>query len=123
MQFPSNELELLNDAEEIQIEVESTDGTRHQTTLWVVVDDHCAYVRSVEVSPGRWHRDLSITSCGTVCTENRRLSVRAVPVADGATQARVSCAYLRKYAHFPQDVAWITNHKLEPTTLRLEPLG
>jgi hypothetical protein len=117
-QFPSDELESLNAAEEIQIEVESADGGRHEVTLWVVVDGHCVYVRSVDVPPGRWHRDLTVTCRGTVCTGNRRLPVRAV--ADGETQARVSCAYLRKYAHFPQDAAWIARHALEPTTLRLE---
>ena len=119
-QFEEPLLNQLNSREEIEIETQSATVRTHRTTIWVVVVDNNVYVRSVRGRAGRWYRAITANPQGAIYVDGRRLSVRAIPVTDPATIARVSNAYLQKYRHSPFVNSMVREETL-PTTLRLEP--
>ena len=120
-QFDEPVLNQLNTIEEIDIETRSATGRTHRTTIWVVVVDNDVYVRSVRGRSGRWYREITANPQGAVYVDGRRLSVRAIPITDPATIARVSNAYLQKYRNSPFVNNMVREETL-PTTLRLEPV-
>jgi hypothetical protein len=119
-QFEEPLLNQLNSREEIDIETQSATGRTHRTTIWVVVVDNNVYIRSVRGRSGRWYREITANPQGAIYVDGRRLAVRAIPVTDPATIARVSNAYLQKYRHSPF-VNSMVREEILPTTLRLEP--
>ena len=120
-QFEEPLFNQLNSREEIDIETRSAAGTTHRTTTWVVVVDNNVHVRSVRGRAGRWYREITANPQGTVYVDGRRVSVRAIPVTDPATIARVSNAYLQKYRNSSVVNSMVREETL-PTTLRLEPV-
>ncbi len=122
--FDEHELRLLKDAEEIEIETGAelleTDKIQ-RTVLWVVVVGQEVYVRSVNGTQGHWYQHLTANPAGVIYADEIRMPVHAAPVFDTQLQRKVSEAYLRKYAQYPQDVAWIIGPEVLATTLRLEP--
>lgn len=92
----------------------------HRTTIWVVIVDNDVYVRSVRGRLGRWYRVITANPLGAIYVDGRRLSVRAIPITDPATIARVSNAYLQKYLNSSVVNSMVRDETL-PTTLRLEP--
>ena len=119
-QFEEPLLNQLNSREEIDIETQSATGRTHRTTIWVVVVDNNVYVRSVRGRAGRWYREITANPQGAIYIDGRRIPVRAIPVSDPATIARVSNAYLQKYRNSPFANSIVREETL-PTTLQLEP--
>ncbi len=120
-QFEEPLLNQLNSIEEIDIETQSATGRTHRTTIWVVVVDNDVYVRSVRGRAGRWYREITANLQGAIYIDGRRLPVRAIPITDLATIARVSNSYLQKYRNSPFVNSLVREETL-PTTLRLEPV-
>jgi len=87
----------------------------------VAVVDNNACVRSVRGRLGRWYREITANPQGAIYVDGRRVPVRAIPITDPATIARVSNAYLQKYRGSPF-VNSIVREETLPTTLRLEPV-
>jgi hypothetical protein len=52
-QFDTHVLNLLTNAEEIELEMRSSTGRTHRTIVWVVVENNDVYVRSVRGHRGR----------------------------------------------------------------------
>lgn len=121
--FDLDELQLLNDAEEVEIETEIVQELQDRRVIWIVVVGSHPYVRSVNAKQGRWYQELIAKSAGAIHASGRRIPVRAVPVSDAETLMQVSEAYVRKYPHYPHDVAWLISSEILPTTLRLEPIS
>lgn len=120
--FNPDELELLKESEEIEIETVAMDTqASHRATIWLVTVGSEVYVRSANGREGLWYQQLTANGAGAIHTENKRIPVCATPVSDPALQCEVSGAYLRKYAPYPQDVAWLVLPEIAGTTLRLEP--
>lgn len=120
--FAAYELRLLDDTEEIEIETVRSDTKEAQrAVVWVVVVDCEAYVRSVNGAQGHWFQQLAANPRGAIYAEDQQMPIRAVPVSDSDIQLKVSEAYARKYAFYPQDVAWMVGPEVLSTTLRLEP--
>lgn len=107
---------------EIRIETRrpGADASAHGTTIWVVVAGDDVFVRSVRGSAGRWYQEIKANPAATVHIDGQRIPVRAVPVTDDATIARVSDAYRQKYRNNPSLPSMVRDEIL-PTTLRLEP--
>ena len=120
-QFEEPPLNQLTSREEIEIETRSATGRTHRVTIGVVVVDNHVYVRSVRGRSGRWYQEITANPQGAIYLDGRRLSVRAIPITDPATIARVSNAYLQKYGNSPA-VNSIVREETLPTTLRLEPV-
>jgi hypothetical protein len=120
--FSPDDLRLLEHIEEIEVEPETVQEEPHRRTIWVVVVGSDAYVRSVNGKQGHWYQELVAKSACSIYADDRRIPVQAVPVSDAEIQAQVSAAYVRKYAMYPHDVAWLVGPEVLPTTLRLEPI-
>ena len=121
--FDLDELRLLTDAEEVEIETEIVQEQQDRRVIWIVVVGSHPYVRSVNAKQGHWYQELIAKSAGAIHASGRRIPVRAVPVSDAETLMQVSEAYVRKYPHYPDDVAWLIGPEVLPTTLRLEPIA
>jgi hypothetical protein len=120
MSFTREQLALLGGAEEVDIETQPPDGPAHRATIWIVVDNDSAYVRSVNGARGRWYRDLQANPAGAVHVDGRRLPVTAIPAADSDSVERVSAALGKKYGRGASVDSMLKPDTLE-TTLRLEP--
>lgn len=107
---------------EIQIETRrpGADATAHRTTIWVVVEGEDVYIRSWHGTGGRWYQEIKANPVAAIYIDGQRIPVRAVPVTDDATIARVSEAYRQKYCNDPFMPSMVRDEIL-PTTLRLEP--
>jgi hypothetical protein len=120
--FDPDELQLLNEADEIEIETHATESQEsHRATIWLVTVGPEAYVRSTNGTEGLWYRQLTANGAGAIYAENKRIPVRATRVSDAEVLREVSDAYLRKYAPYLHDVAWLVLPEIAETTLRLEP--
>ncbi|HVC34828.1 MAG TPA: DUF2255 family protein [Chloroflexota bacterium] len=119
--FGREMIEELRRVEEVEIETRAAPGKpARRRIIWVVVANDEVYVRSVRGTAGRWYRDLLSHPTASLRVSGRDLAVRAVPVTDAATIARVSAAYLSKYEASPHAPP-IVREEVLSTTLRLEP--
>jgi hypothetical protein len=112
----------LAQTQEIQIETRrpGADASAHRATIWVVVLGDDVFVRSFHGAAGRWYQEIKANPLAAVHVAGQRIPVRAVPVTDAATIARVSDAYRGKYGNDPY-LASMVRDEILPTTLRLEP--
>ena len=56
--FDLNELQLLNDAEEVEIETKIVQEQQDRRVIWIVVVGSHPYVRSVNAKQGHWYQEL-----------------------------------------------------------------
>ena len=111
----------LDSVREIEIETRAAEaGPAHRTTIWVVVENGEAYVRSYRGAAGRWYRELTANPAAVLNADGESIPVRALPAADAESVDRASAGYRRKYARDP-DLASMLRDEILPTTLRLEP--
>lgn len=89
-------------------------------TIWVVVENGEAFVRSWLGAGGRWYQDLAAGGHATLEFAGRRLPVQAVPARDDASIERASREILRKYRH-SSHAQEMVRAEIVTTTLRLEP--
>jgi hypothetical protein len=120
MSFSSEDLELLDAAEEVEIETQAPEREVRRTTIWVVVDDDEAFVRTFRGPNSRWYRDAMANPAVAIHVEGRRLPATAIPATDPDAIERTNAGFKRKYAGDPAVKAMIAPELLE-TTLRLEP--
>jgi hypothetical protein len=113
-------LRLLDRTREVEIVTVRPDGRHAQTTIWVVVDEDEAYIRSYRGSGALWYRDVVERPDIQLLADGMRLRIRAVPATDDLSIARCSSALERKYAGDPSTDAMVDEEILD-TTLRLEP--
>ena len=118
--FPDLLLQRMDVAKEVDIETTAPDGTVHRVTIWIVVVDKAAYVRSVRGRKGRWYRELTDKKKGALHVGTRRVEVRPVAVRETALVDEVSAALWRKYAKNSSLFSMLRLSTLD-TTLRLDP--
>jgi hypothetical protein len=120
--FDTDVVNRLAQTREIKIETRrpGAGAAAHRATIWVVVVGDDAYIRSFHGNGGRWYQEIKANPGAAVHVEGQRVPVRAVPVTDDATVARVSDEYRRKYGSDLYVSAMVRDEVL-PTTLRLEP--
>lgn len=119
--FDRQTVALLEREREVEIVPTLPDGSRLSVTIWVVVDDGDAFIRSWRGAGARWYRaaierpdDVELVAAG------RRVPVRVVPTADPDSVARCSAGYEAKYAGHPSTPRMVRDEVLD-TTLRVEP--
>jgi hypothetical protein len=120
MSFSTEDLELLDATEEIEIETQAPEREVRRTTIWVVVDDGNAFIRSHRGATARWHRDAIANPAVAIHVAGRRLPATAIPATDPDSIERTSAGITRKYAGDPAAKTMIAPAILD-TTLRLEP--
>ena len=118
--FPDLLLQRMDVAKEVDIETTGPDGAVHRVTIWIVVVDKAAYVRSVRGRKGRWYRELTDKKKGALHVGARRVEVRPVAVRETALVDEVSAALWRKYAKNSSLFSMLRLSTLD-TTLRLDP--
>jgi hypothetical protein len=120
MSFSTEELELLDRTQEVDIETQAPERGARRTTIWIVVDDGDAFVRTYKGPNSRWYRDATANPAVAIHVAGRRLPATAIPATDPDSIERTSAGFRRKYAADPATKAMIAPNVLD-TTLRLEP--
>ena len=120
MSFSREDLALLEERAEVDIETRSPDSDPHRATIWVVVDDGQAYIRSFKGESARWYREAVENSSVAVLVDGRRIPATAIPATDPDSIERASRGFERKYAGDPAAKSMVRPEVLD-TTLRLEP--
>ena len=111
----------LESVEEVDIETSRGAGARvHRTTIWPVVGEGEAFVRSLNGEDGRWYRELMANPEAVLHVEGEEIPVRAVRANDPESVARATQGFRDKYADSPHLDAMIRD-EIAPTTVRLEP--
>jgi len=119
--FPDLLLERINVADEVGMETRSRDGQVHRVTIWIVVSEGAAYVRSVKGSKGRWYRELIDGNESALHVGSRRVPVKPEKVSDPKTIDEVSAAFWRKYPKTAPLFSMLRLATLDTTT-RLAPV-
>ena len=120
MSFATNDLALLDDAEEVEIETKAPDQEARRTVIWAVVDGDEVFIRTYKGAGSRWFRDIQANPAVAIHVGGRRLMASAIAATDPDSIERTSAGYKRKYANDPATKAMLRPEVLE-TTLRLEP--
>ena len=120
MSFPKATLALLDRSDEVDIETRSPKGTMHSVPIWIVVDGDDAFIRTYRGPKSRWYREL-LAGPGAVVAKGKRIPVRALAAADGASVKRASDGYRKKYRKGSSLDSMLVPSVL-PTTVRLEPV-
>src|SRR5436305_8696361 len=92
MTFSASDLQVLDQTAEVEVER----GAR-STTIWVVVVDHTAYIRSVRGESGKWYQALRAGSQARLRAGEHVWPITATPVDADAEVERVSQAIRQKY--------------------------
>jgi deazaflavin-dependent oxidoreductase (nitroreductase family) len=119
--FADDILERLAEAREIDIETTGRrSGQIRRTTIWVVVDEAVAYLRSEFGDAGQWYRNAMAEPRIGLILDGRRLAATATPVTDPKQWRRVSEGYRAKYGR-SSGVKEMVDPAVEPMTLALSP--
>lgn len=120
MSFSSEDLRLLDAAQEVEIETQAPGKEPRRTVVWVVVDGPDVFVRTFRGPGSRWYRDVEANPAVAIHVEGKRFPASAIAATDPDSIERTSAGFLRKYAGDPAAKAMVKPDVLE-TTLRLEP--
>jgi hypothetical protein len=118
--FPDLLLQRMDVAKEVDIETVSPEGVTHRVTIWLVVVEKAAYVRSVRGRKGRWYRELTDKKKGVLHVGTRKVDVKPVAVRETVLVDEVSAGFWRKYAKNSSLFSMLRLVTLD-TTLRLDP--
>jgi hypothetical protein len=111
----------LETVREVGIETRrAADAPVHRTTIWVVVADGEAYVRSEYGENGRWWRELMANPDTVLHVEGEAIRVHAVRADDPESVERASAGYREKYGD-SSAMELMVRDEIAPTTVRLEP--
>ena len=120
MSFSTQDLALLNAAEEVEIETQAPEMEPRRTVIWVVVDGNDVFVRTYRGPDSRWYREVAANPAVAIHVGDKRLSASAMSATDPDSIERASAGFLRKYSGDPAAKSMVLPAVLE-TTLRLEP--
>ena len=118
--FSPEVLQRLEATEEIDLESRRRHTRARRATIWAVVSDGKAYVRSIRGTAGPWYRELRAAREGILRLGRRAIPVRAVAVRSPKALREVSAAYRRKYRSSPY-LSTVLTPRAVTATLRLEP--
>jgi hypothetical protein len=120
--FDHHTLQLLTEADEIEMRTSRADGSTSSRPIWVVVVDQVPYVRSYAGERGAWYRRARADGHAELGVEGETLAVRVVPDGGGELDEKVSAAYHAKYGRrAPGPTEAMVTPPVVATTLRLEP--
>jgi hypothetical protein len=99
--WTSDELHLIDDAEELEIAPLRRDGTlRTPVPVWVVRAGDDLYVRSFRGTDGGWWRTARAGRAGHVRAGGVDKDVTFADVRDDDVNDRIDAAYRTKYGHY-----------------------
>lgn len=113
-----DELQVIGDADELQIAPSRPDGSRRTlTTIWVVRHDHDLYVRAYRGADSRWHTTVQATRQARIRSDGIETDVGLEDV-DLEMNDAIDDAYRAKYAGSGYVEAMV-RPEVRATTLRL----
>ena len=119
--FDHRTLVRLEEADEVEVRTERSDGSTAATLIWIVVVDGVPYVRSYRGEQGWWYRRALASGRAELGVDGESIAVAVVPAASAGVDRDVSDAYAAKYG---RRAPGPTEAMLTPpgvaTTLRLE---
>lgn len=120
--WPTDLLDRIGSAEEIEISTRRVDGSlRGYVPIWAVVVAGGLYVRSYRGGDGGWYRHAAAHPAGAIRAGGHQLEVTFTPAGQDVRPA-VDAAYRAKYAHYGD--TYLRAMLAEPaaaTTLRVSP--
>jgi hypothetical protein len=102
--------------EEVKVLTANEDGSRRETTIWLVVVDGQGYVRGG--SGGTWGQNAQRNPEVALRIEGTEYPLRATPVSDAALRERIEKTFREKYGWFDGFVNVFRGS--EPLILRLD---
>jgi hypothetical protein len=120
MSFSTEDLALLDGAQEVEIETQAPGKEPRRTVIWVVVEGSEAFVRTHKGAGSRWYRDVEANPAVAIHVDGKRLPASAIAATDPDSIERASTGYERKYSGDPAVKSMLRPEILD-TTLRLEP--
>lgn len=120
MSFSSEDLRLLDAAEEVEIETQAPGKEPRRTVIWIVVDGGDAFVRTYKGAGSRWYRDIEANPAVAIHVDGKSLPASAIAATDPDSIERTSAGFRRKYGADPATKAML-RPEVHETTLRLEP--
>jgi hypothetical protein len=119
--FDRQTLELIDRAQEVDIETVRPDGMFRRTTIWPIVDRGEVFVRSLRGDRGYWYQSARENpDAVSLMVGNRSIPVRVIAATDSESVNRCSRGYQEKYADDPATPQMVRSSTLG-STLRLEP--
>ena len=120
MSFSPTELDLIDRAQEVEIETQPPDGPAHRATIWAIVDDGQVFIRSWRGESARWYREARANPAVALHVDGQRLTATAIPATDPDAVERTSAGFRAKYPP-GKSVDDMVRPEVLDTTLRLEP--
>src|SRR5215207_3783258 len=121
--FSPEDLDTLARTDDVDIQPtrKSGDAARRKS-IWLVVDNGDAYVRSVRGTAGAWYKAVLASGHATLHAGRASWPIQLELVTDPAVVARVSDALRQKYEQrWPGPTASMLRDDVLPTTLRVTP--
>jgi hypothetical protein len=120
MDWTSDQLARIGEAEELQVSSYRRDGTlRRWTPIWVVRLGDGLYVRSAYGRDSDWYRHAT-QNTARIRAGGIEADVTLLPVADATINAQVGTAYESKYRNQPGALRPMLVPPASDTTVRLD---
>lgn len=120
--WPSDEIDRIEKAEELQITSLRQDGTlRKPVVIWVVRVGDELYVRSYKGRASSWFRGAQVRHEGRIQAGGVAADVTFVEETDPGVNDQIDAAYRAKYRRYPQYVAPMLTPDVRETTIKLAP--
>jgi hypothetical protein len=121
MNWPQEELEKIDAADDLKIAPFRDDGVTSGTPTWIweVVVDGALYVRGYNGQKSRWYQAAIKQKAGRIVTAGMTMEVLFEPV-DGAINDRIDDAYRAKYGA-SQYLKPMISARARAATVRIEP--
>ena len=122
MQWTSDELNRIGNAEELQIASLRRDGTlRKPVTIWVVRVGDDLYVRAYKGRTGPWFRGVQTHHAGQIRAGGFVKDVSFIEEPDADVNDKIDSEYLTKYRRYPTHVAPMVTANARAATIKLVP--
>lgn len=119
--FTDDVLEQFRREREVRIETRATDGTRHRTIVWIVVDEEDrVLVRSYHGARARWFREAVSGRPSAILLDEASVPVSVERATDPERVEACNRWLAAKYAGDPATPAMLREEILD-TTLELHP--
>jgi hypothetical protein len=121
--FSPDDLQTLATTFEVEIQPTRQSGELgRRKTIWLVVDNDQAYIRSVRGTDGAWYKAANASGSAVIHAGSTTWPVTLTLVTESAEIARVSDALNRKYGkRWKQSTASMLRDEVLSATLRVTP--
>lgn len=123
IQFPKEELEKIDTADDLKISPFRADGVIYGTPTWIwnVVVDGDLYVRAYNGIHSRWYQSALTQKAGRIHAAGEIIDVHFEP-AEGEMNEAIDKAYKKKYSSSPY-LSPMISQRAKAATVRILPIN